>query len=134
MTTLRPTDRGFVTAWTVALTAACWGLVGLSVDAGRSLRQRSDAFGAAASAARAGAQQIDERAAVLGTVELDERAAWRAADDYAAELGFDDTTVVVDDMEVTVTIHHSVDFAILPGSVAFTVSASSLAIQTGGTS
>ena len=65
-------DAGFVAAWTVVIAVACWGMVGLVVDGGRALRERSSAFGAAASAARAGVQEIDERQAVLGVLALDE--------------------------------------------------------------
>ena len=65
-------DGGFVSAWTVAIAVACWAMVGLVLDGGRALRERSAAFGAAAAAARAGVQQIDERAAVLGELRIDE--------------------------------------------------------------
>ena len=44
-------DAGFVSAWTVAIAVACWAMVGLVVDGGRALRERSSAFGAAAAAA-----------------------------------------------------------------------------------
>ena len=74
-----PDDRGFMTVWTVALAFSCVLLVGLVHDAGRALRARSDAFGTAAAAARAGAQQIDRGAAVTGVLQLDQDLAYEAA-------------------------------------------------------
>jgi Putative Flp pilus-assembly TadE/G-like len=123
-------DAGFVTAWTVALSVACWSLVGLALDGGRALRARSEAFGAAASAARAGAQAIDERALVLGTLQLDEGAARTAALEYVADRGFSGGSVVVDGLQVTVTISDRTDLYILPvASVGYTVSATARAVQ-----
>jgi Flp pilus assembly protein TadG len=126
-------ERGFVTAWTVALAVCCWALVGLALDGGRALRARSDAYGAAASAARAGAQAIDERAAVLGDVRLDEAAARRAALDYVADRGFSGGSVRVEGLEVTVTISDRTDLAILPvASVPYRVTATARAVQGAG--
>lgn len=123
-------ERGFVTAWTVALAVACWALVGLALDGGRALRARSEAYGAAASAARAGAQAIDERAAVLGVVELDEAAARQAALDHVADRGFDGGSARVEGLVVTVTITDRTDLAILPvASVPYSVSATARAVQ-----
>lgn len=127
--TRRRDDRGFMTAWTVALSVACWGLVGLALDGGRALRERSEAFGAASSAARAGAQQIDERAAVLGDLRLDEQAARDAALDYVADRGFSGGSVEIDGLRVTVTIDDSTDLAILQFSVGYTVSATARAVD-----
>lgn len=122
-------DRGFVTAWTVALAVACWALVGLALDGGRALRERSEAFGAAASAARAGAQQVDERAAVLGDLQLDEQAARQAALEYVSARGFSGGSVDVDGLVVTVTIDDSTDLAILQMSVDYSVSATARAVD-----
>lgn len=127
--TRRRDDRGFMTAWTVALSVACWALVGLALDGGRALRERSEAFGAASSAARAGAQQIDERAAVLGDLRLDEQAARDAALDYVADRGFSGGSVEIDGLRVTVTIDDSTDLAILQFSVGYTVSATARAVD-----
>jgi hypothetical protein len=122
-------DRGFVTAWTVALAVACWALVGLALDGGRALRERSEAFGAASSAARAGAQQIDERAAVLGDLQLDEQAARQAALEYVSDRGFGGGSVEIDGLVVTVTIDDSTDLAILQMSVNYNVSATARAVD-----
>jgi Flp pilus assembly protein TadG len=124
-------DRGFVTVWTVGLGVACIALVGLVLDSGLALRHRSDAFGVAASAARAGAQELDERAAVLGTVQLEQQAAIQAAQDHAAAAGYTADVEVVD-LDVTVTISDQTDFQILPGSASFTVSATATATQGAG--
>ena len=125
-------DRGFVTAWTVALAATCWLFVGLVFDSGRVLRDRSEAFGAAAAAARAGAQQLDLRIAVAdGRPVLDEDEARRAAQAYLADRGFEGEVDVIGDLEVTVTVTASADLKIIPvpDSVTFEVSATAEAIQ-----
>jgi hypothetical protein len=88
-------------------------LVGLAHDAGRALRARSDAFGTAAAAARAGAQQLDRAAAVTGTIELDPEAARSAAFSYLNERDVTGT-VDVDDMRVSVTVTDTTDLQILP--------------------
>jgi hypothetical protein len=124
-------DRGFVTAWTVVLAVACWTLVGLVLDGGRTLRERSEAFGAAAAAARAGTQQIDEYAAVEGDLVIDADEAQAAAEDYLAARGFEGT-VGVDDLDVTVTVTGTVDLQILPGTIGYTVRASSRAHRGAG--
>jgi Flp pilus assembly protein TadG len=124
----RRDDRGFVTVWTVALAFACVSLVGLVHDAGRALRAQSDAFGSAAAAARAGAQEVDRVAAVTGTTRLDENLAYQAAAAYLAERGLDGT-VTVADMDVTVTVIHTTDLQILPGSISVDATATAHAAQ-----
>ena len=129
----RRDDAGFVTAWTVAIAVFCWALVGLVVDGGRALRERSDGFGAAAGAARAGVQQIDERAAVQGELRLDETAAQDAAQAYLTARGFTGTAVVAG-VDVTVSVSGRTDLKILvaPDSVGYAVSASARAVQGDG--
>ncbi len=128
-------DAGFVAAWTVAIAVACWGMVGLVVDGGRALRERSSAYGAAAAAA-AGVQEIDERQAVLGELALDEPAAIRSAREYLENRGFDsdDDDVTVDGLEVTVTVEGETDIVILaaPDSVHYAVTATARAVQGDG--
>jgi Flp pilus assembly protein TadG len=121
-------DRGFVTVWTVALAFACVSLVGLVHDAGRALRAQSDAFGSAAAAARAGAQEIDRVAAVTGTTRLDHDLASQAASAYLADRGLDGT-VSVADMDVTVTVNHTTELQILPGSITVDATATAHAAQ-----
>ena len=126
-------DAGFVSAWTVVIAVACWAMVGLVVDGGRALRERSSAFGAAAAAARAGVQEIDERAAALGELELDEEEAENSADEYLDDLGFDGR-VTVDGLDVIVTVRGQTDMTILaaPQSVSYTVTARARAVQGDG--
>jgi Flp pilus assembly protein TadG len=124
----RRDDRGFVTVWTVALAFACVSLVGLVHDAGRALRAQSDAFGSAAAAARAGAQEVDRVAAVTGTTRLDQALARQAAAAYLSDRGLDGT-VTVADMDVTVTVTHTTDLQILPGSITVDATATAHAAQ-----
>jgi hypothetical protein len=106
-------DRAFVTVWTVALTFSCVLLIGLAHDAGRALRARSDAFGTAAAAARAGAQQLDRGAAVTGTLKLDPDAARTTALRYLSDRDVTGS-VDVEDLAVSVTVTDTTDLQILP--------------------
>ncbi|HEY8527840.1 MAG TPA: pilus assembly protein TadG-related protein [Acidimicrobiales bacterium] len=114
--------------WTVALAFACIALIGLVHDAGRALRAQSDAFGTAAAAARAGAQEIDRVAAITGTTRLDQDRARQAAAAYLADRGVDGT-VTVADMDVTVTVTDPVDLQILPGTITVDATATAHAAQ-----
>jgi len=121
---------GFVTVWTVALSFTCIVLVGLVHDAGRALRSQSDAFGLAAAAARAGAQELDRPAAVVGTTRLDADAARQTARQYLAERGVAGTVEVLDGgLDVTVTVTRTTDLQILPGAVTVNASATAHAAQ-----
>jgi Flp pilus assembly protein TadG len=95
-------DRGSATLWMVGVVTATFVLIGLVIDGGAMLRVRSDAFGAAASAARAGAQELDDDAAVEGQVVLDSAAARRAAMAHLERLGYRGS-VTVTGATVTVT-------------------------------
>ena len=123
MRPLRPGDRGFVTVWTVALATVCWSLVGLVYDGGRALRHRSDAYGAAAAAARAGVQQLDEDAAVEGIVEIDQAQARTAAMGYLSRRGYSGT-VSFEGTDVVVEVTGDTQLRVLPGTMHFVVSAS----------
>jgi hypothetical protein len=121
-----------VTAWTVALAGSCWLFVGLALDSGRVLRDRSEAFGAAAAAARAGAQQLDERVAIAeGRTVLDPERASQVAHDYLSDRGFTGEVDVIGDLEVVVTVTETADLRIIPvpDVVTFEVSATAEAIQ-----
>ncbi|HEV7760195.1 MAG TPA: pilus assembly protein TadG-related protein [Acidimicrobiales bacterium] len=125
-------DRGFVTAWTVALAGSCWLFVGLALDSGRVLRDRSEAFGAAAAAARAGAQQLDERVAIAeGRTVLDPERASQVAHAYLNDRGFTGEVDVIGDLEVMVTVTETADLKIIPvpDVVTFEVSATAQAVQ-----
>jgi hypothetical protein len=128
----RRDERGFVTAWTITMAATCWLFVGLVFDSGRVLRDRSEAFGAAAAAARAGAQQIDERVAIAeGRTVLDPELARQRAHQYLADRGFTGEVDVIGDLEVMVTVTDTADLKIIPAPdvVTFQVSATAEAIQ-----
>ena len=111
----RRDDRGFVTTWTVAIAVSLVGVLAFTLDAGRVLRARSEAYGSAAAAARFGAARLDERIAVAeGRAVIDEAAARQAIDAYLEEAeltGHDnfqvDVTIV--GLEVTVRIRHTVN-------------------------
>jgi len=126
-------DRGYVSAWTIVIAVACWALVGLVVDGGRALRERSDAFGAAAAAARAGVQEIDERQAVEGVLDLDDELAEAAARRYLAARGYLGD-VTVDGLDVTVSVSGATDLKILaaPDTVSYSVTARARAVQGDG--
>jgi len=125
-------DRGFVAVWTIAISVSIGAVMGFTLDAGRVLRARSDAFGTAAAAARFGASRIDERVAVAeGRTALDEAAARAAALEYVEEKGYEGS-VVVNGLEVTVTVTGDVDplMAGVP-NLNIDVTATAEAIQVG---
>lgn len=96
-------DRGSITALTAGVLSGFVVVFALVVGGSEVLRARSDAFGAAAGAARAGAQELEEAARVQGTVELDPDAAVAAAQEYLAAGGASGS-VSVAGSDVTVTV------------------------------
>lgn len=109
-----PDDQGFVGPFTAAVVVAFIWLIAAVFDGGRWIRAQSDTFGAAAAAARAGAQAIDQDAVLnQGELRLDESAARQAAQDYLNARGLTGT-VLVDDLEVTVAAHDTVGLRLLP--------------------
>jgi Flp pilus assembly protein TadG len=100
-------DSGQVTALTASVLVVFVVMFALVVGGAEVLRARSDAFGAAAGAARAGAQELEEAAVVQGTVELDAEAAQAAAQSYLAARGASGS-VSVSGTDVTVTVSDSV--------------------------
>jgi hypothetical protein len=112
----------------VALAVATWALVGLVHDGARSVRARSEAFGAAAAAARVGTQELETDDLVLGIARLDHPAARRAALEVMEVRGID-AQVEVTDTEVRVTATGVTDFTILPGSSHYTVTAVARVVQ-----
>ena len=95
-------ETGSVTVWMIGVVVASFLMIALLVDGGVMLRQRSDAFGTAGAAARAGAQQLDLAQAVEGRAVLDPIAAERAALDYLAARGMSGNVEIDND---TVTVH-----------------------------
>ena len=100
-------DSGQVTALVASVLVVFVVMFALVVGGAEVLRARSDAFGAAAGAARAGAQELEEAAVVQGTVELDPEAAQAAAQSYLAARGAIGS-VSVSGTDVTVTVQDSV--------------------------
>jgi len=111
----RRDDQGFFSVWTVAISISIVAVIALTIDAGRILRARSEAYGTAAAAARFGASRIDERTAVAtGVVVVDPVAARQAIDEFLATEGYTDLdgfqrTITVEGLEVTVRIQHQVE-------------------------
>jgi Flp pilus assembly protein TadG len=100
-------DSGQVTALTASVLVVFVVMFALVVGGAEVLRARSDAFGAAAGAARAGAQELEEAAVVQGTVELDPEAAEAAAQSYLVARGATGS-VSMSGTDVTVTVSDSV--------------------------
>jgi Flp pilus assembly protein TadG len=121
---MRPGDRGYVTLFTAGVALGVVSVIGLVLDGGRALRAQSDSFGAAAAAARAGAQELDPVASVSGEVRLDSVQANVAAHEFLAARGLSGT-VRVTDTRVTVTVTRHVDFAVLPGGTRLDATATS---------
>jgi hypothetical protein len=124
----RRSDAGFVSAWTVALAVATWGLVGLTHDGARAVRARSDAFGTAAAAARVATTATQEVARLNGVLLLDPELARQRAGEF---LERNDLEGVVDvtETDVQVTVRGETEFTILPGSSSFEVTASATIVQ-----
>lgn len=127
-------ERGSATIWMVSVVMATFVLIGLVVDGGSMLRVRSDAFAAAGAAARAGAQELDEDAAVEGRAVLDPTAARRAAMAHLERLGYRGS-VSVSGATVTVTARGTARLQLLSlvgGDAArFEATASAAAIKVG---
>ena len=126
-------DGGYVAAFTLSVLVALVWLVAIVLDGGRWIRTQSNTFSLAAAAARTGAQQIDETAALQGELRLDETAAQQAALDYLAAHDLTGT-VTIDGLEVTVAAHTTIDFQLLPmGSASVDQTATARATTEGAT-
>jgi hypothetical protein len=128
----RRDDRGTATTWVAATVAGLLLFAGFLVDGiGVVLRVRSEAFTVAAAAARAGAQVLDDAAAVEGLVRLDQDGAEAAAAEYLERRGVAGTVSAAGD-EVTVTVHEVADLQVLPGSLTITATATVVAVEAYG--
>jgi hypothetical protein len=87
-------------------------MVGLVLDGGTILRERSSTYDLASGAARAGAQELDQQALAEGRVEIDLGAAREAATSWLVARGADGS-VSVDSDQVTVVVHRKVDLQML---------------------
>jgi Flp pilus assembly protein TadG len=124
----RQFDTGYVTLFTLGVALGMVSVVGLVLDGGRAQRAQSDSFGAAAAAARAGAQELDAAAAVEGQVRLDDDRASEAALSFLDARGLAGT-VSVTDTKITVTVNRHVDFVIMPGGASLDATATSRVTQ-----
>lgn len=95
-------ESGSATVWMISVVSATFLLIGLVLDGGTMLRARSDAFAAAGAAARAGAQELDQDAAVEGKAVIDPIAAQAAAKEHLRLMGVEGS-VSVEGETVTVT-------------------------------
>lgn len=121
-------DAGSVTAMTAGVLGAFVMMTALVLGGSAVLRARSDAFGVAASAARAGAQALDEEALVQGDVAVDPGAAEEAALRFLAARGATGQVSVVGS-DVTVVVEDSVDIPQLGQVVAVEAKATVSAIK-----
>ena len=121
-------DRGSVTALTAGVLPAFVVIFALVVGGSEVLSTRSDAFGAAAGAARAGAQELEEAARVQGTVQLNPAAAVAAAQGYLAARGASGT-VSVTGTDVTVTVSDTVAIPLLGRVLSVNATATVSAIK-----
>lgn len=121
-------DAGYVTVFTLGVAMALVSIVGLVLDGGRAQRAQSDAFGAAAAASRAGAQQLDEAAAVAGVARLDPARAEEAVRSFLDPLELA-ATVTVTDTQVTVRVTRHLDYLILPGGTDLAATATTRITQ-----
>lgn len=129
-------DRGFVTVWTVAITATMFFILAFTLDAGRVVRANSEAYGTAAAAARRAVNQIDEAEAVQsGDLQLVEGLAVEAAQAYCNDREYT-CQVVVDVTALTAEVTASPnEFELhLPGVPVpeISVHASAQAVQVPG--
>jgi Putative Flp pilus-assembly TadE/G-like len=121
-------DAGSITAMTATVVAGFVLMLALVVGGGAVLRARTDAFGTAAAAARAGAQQLDEDALAQGDVVIDIDQAEAAAQGYLAAQGADGT-VQVAGADVVVTANETVAIPQLGQSVTISATATVSAIK-----
>jgi len=100
-------ERGTVTVFVTVFMIALVFVAGLVIDGGNMLAARREASNVAESAARAGAQALDESFARSGDgVHLNPTAARHRAEDYLTSGGFNGTVSVSNDtvvVEVSIT-------------------------------
>ncbi len=117
-------DRGSVAIWMITTALTMMLLLGLAVDLGGQVQAKQRAQDIAAQAARAGGQQLQGPAAILGTgAVVDPTAAVTAATTYLA--GADDVTgtatVVAGQVVVDTTTTYTPIFLTLIGIDTLTV-------------
>ena len=130
------TDEGMVTAFVVISAVTLLFVAGLVFEGGRMLATKREILNTAQSAARAGAQAIDDQALRNGAaVILDPQGAHTRACDLLARAGYacgDNATVAPDGNRVTVTVTGTLHVTMLPPGVAdptFTLTARACVAQ-----
>ena len=109
-------DSGFVTAFVVIFAVALVFVAALVLDGGRMLSEHRRAGNLADSAARAGAQAIDEELVRAGEAQiLDTAAAEAAACGFVSDTGYTCAAEAVGN-RVDVTVTGSIDLWLLPGA------------------
>lgn len=126
--TARGGETGSVTALTASVLGGLMLMSALVAGGSAVLRARSDAFGLAAGAARAGAQQLDEDALMRGGLEVDPAAAAEAAHGYLAAREAEGDVAVVG-ADVIVTVEDSVAIPQLGETVAVSATATVSAVR-----
>ena len=107
-------ERGSVSAFVAVIAVALVMVAGMAYDGGQIVAAQATARGLAASAARAGAQEVDlERLRGSGEATLDPERAVRAVEAFLGQAG-QDGTAVVEGATVTVTVHVHQPMRILP--------------------
>lgn len=120
---IRPTgagdrESGMVTVWAVVIVMACVAMVGLVLDGGTILRDRSSTYDLAAESARAGAQKLDPNALAEGHVALDHDQVRVAVTTFLVARGATGD-VSINGTQVTVTVYRTVALQILkPATVS----------------
>jgi Flp pilus assembly protein TadG len=91
----RGSERGSVTVFTVIMTITLIFVAGLVVDGGQILNAKREAANVAESAARAGAQEVDEDAVRAGEqTRIDDRRAVARAETFLVANGYQGTVSV----------------------------------------
>ena len=127
----RRDDGGWVTAFVVIFAVALVFMAGLVLDGGRMLAEHRRAGNLADSAARAGAQAIDEDLVRDGAAEiLDTDAAETAACDFVTAAGYTCAAEAVGN-QVDVTVTGSIDLLLLPGASPDVQAAGSACVAVG---
>ncbi len=121
--TARDRERGSVTVFVVVMTVALIFVAGLVVDGGQILNAKREAANVAESAARAGAQALDEESVRAGgPTRLDGREAVTRAERFLRSNGYQGTASVTGDtVTVTVTARQSMLILGIGGLAAVTV-------------
>lgn len=123
-------ERGAISVFTAVFALTGIALLGLVVDGSAHLRAQSRAHAIAAQAARAGAQAINPRGAVI---RVDPAGARRAANAYLASAGATGT-VTATNQQVTVTVTLSGAYTIpIPGDPGYEVTGRATATPVLGT-